>query len=78
MKIWNNLFRGFILIILLTSIVLTPRTISIAAEDDVTVDILMELQGGGRPDPGGWEIPVTVKFFTPRYYLHFVVSFIST
>ncbi len=29
------------------------------------VDIAMVLQGNNRPDPAGWEVPVTVQFFTP-------------
>jgi hypothetical protein len=30
------------------------------------VDISNVLQGNNRPDPAGWEVPVTVKFFAPR------------
>ncbi len=29
------------------------------------VDISVELQGDGRPDPQGWQIPLNVKFFSP-------------
>jgi hypothetical protein len=29
------------------------------------VDISIVLQGDGRPEPAGWEVPVTVGFFTP-------------
>ncbi|MHC4498246.1 MAG: RCC1 domain-containing protein, partial [Planctomycetota bacterium] len=28
-------------------------------------DISVVLQGGGRPEPEGWQVPVTVGFFTP-------------
>jgi hypothetical protein len=41
---------------------LSDGTVTIA---DALVDISMSLQGGARPDPEGWEIPVTVKFFNP-------------
>ncbi|MBT9165954.1 MAG: hypothetical protein DDT25_00617 [Chloroflexi bacterium] len=30
-----------------------------------TVDISVVLQGGMRPDPKGWEVPITIKFFAP-------------
>ncbi|MFC2043793.1 FG-GAP-like repeat-containing protein [Chloroflexota bacterium] len=31
----------------------------------LVVDISVALEGFARPDPEGWEIPVTIKFFTP-------------
>jgi hypothetical protein len=33
--------------------------------DCADVDISVALQGSGRPDPAGWQIPLTVKFFAP-------------
>jgi hypothetical protein len=33
-------------------------------DSDVTVDISVVLQGGSRP-PEAWEVPITIKFFSP-------------
>jgi PKD repeat protein len=46
----------------LTDTDITSATIN---EQNPMVGISMTLQGGGRPDPEEWEIPITVKFFSP-------------
>jgi hypothetical protein len=40
------------------------HTASVAFSDSITMSTTVVLQGGSRPDPNGWLLPVTVNYFT--------------